>query len=263
MGKTINIREPILQIEDLSVNFGGLEALSSVTTSVAHREIRGIIGPNGAGKTTLFNIISRFYNPVRGKILFEKKNLLELKAHQIINSGISRTFQRSELFNSMSVLENVMMGSHIRTKANIFNASIQLNKVKEEERQSRKEAEEILKILSLYDYKEMPAKALPFGLQRLVEIARAISSHPKLILLDEPASGMTYTEKSNLVNILLNLREQMNLTVLIVEHDIRTIMNISDRLTVLNHGRIIVEGSPAEIRTNQMVIEAYIGKKRV
>jgi len=253
---------PILQIEDLSVYFGGLAALSGFNMKVNRGEIRGIIGPNGAGKTTLFNVISRFYTPSSGKIRFENQDHLTFKAHQVITLGISRTFQKSELFKSLSVLENVQMGLHIQMKASFLSASIQLKGIQEEERHSRQRAMEILEILSLQKYRGMPASLLPIGKQRLLEIGRAVVSHPKLLLLDEPASGMTYAEKSNLVDMLFKIREQMDLTILLVEHDMKVVMNISDGLTVLNYGKIIAEGEPAEVRNNPLVIEAYMGKSR-
>ena len=252
----------LLQIEDLSVRFGGLAALSDFNLQVHRGEIRGIIGPNGAGKTTLFNVISRFYDPSRGKIWFEGQNHLGFSAHQIIMLGIARTFQKSELFKSMSVLENVQMGLHVRLKGNFLTTSVRLKGVQEEEKQSQEEARKILEILSLQEYENMPASVIPVAKQKLLEIGRAIASHPKLLLLDEPASGMTYSEKSNLTDLLLKIREQMHLTILIVEHDMKVVMNISDHVTVLNYGRIIAEGEPKEVRNNPLVIEAYMGKPK-
>ncbi len=254
--------DSLLKIEDLSVQFGGLAALTDFNLKVNRGEIRGIIGPNGAGKTTLFNVISRFYDPSRGKIWFAGKNHLEYRAHQIIGLGIARTFQKSELFKSMSVLENVQMGLHMRMKGNFLTTSVQLKGVREEEKQSQEESRKILEILSLKEYEGMPASVIPVAKQKVLEIGRAIASHPKLLLLDEPASGMTYGEKVNLTELLLKIREQMHLTILIVEHDMKVVMNISDQLTVLNYGRIIAEGKPAEVRNNPLVIEAYMGKSR-
>jgi branched-chain amino acid transport system ATP-binding protein len=176
--------------------------------------------------------------------------------------GIARTFQKSELFKSMSVLENVQMGLHVRLKGNFLTTSVRLKGVQEEEKQSQEEARKILETLSLQEYENMPASVIPVAKQKLLEIGRAIASHPKLLLLDEPASGMTYSEKSNLTDLLLKIREQMHLTILIVEHDMKVVMNISDHVTVLNYGRIIAEGEPKEVRNNPLVIEAYMGKPK-
>ncbi|MFH1090316.1 MAG: ABC transporter ATP-binding protein [Pseudomonadota bacterium] len=253
--------ESILRIKDLSVYFGGLGALLRCSIDVYRGEIRGVIGPNGAGKTTLFNVISRFYKPVEGEIRFEDLNLLSFKPHQIIKLGISRTFQKSDLFGSMSALENVQMGMHIHMKTNLLSASVHLRSMKEDERRSREEALKILEMLSLADYAKQPASVLPLGKQRLLEIGRAIASRPKLLLLDEPASGMTYAEKSELVDMLFRIREEMNLTLLLVEHDMRMVMRISDRLTVLNYGQIIAQGDPEQVRNDRLVIEAYLGSE--
>jgi branched-chain amino acid transport system ATP-binding protein len=253
---------PILQIEDLSINFGGVQALWGFTTGVFQGEIRGIIGPNGAGKTTLFNLLSRFYKPSRGKILFDHQDILACKPHQIIALGISRTFQKSELFNSMTALENVLMGLHIYGKTGLLSAALQFKRMKEEERQSREKAEKILEMLELQELRDSPVNSLPFGQQRLLDIGRAIVSHPRLLLLDEPAAGMPYAGKAKLGQVLLQVREQLNLTILLVEHDMKMVMSISDRLTVLNYGKIIAEGGPSEIRNNSAVIEAYLGRRK-
>jgi len=243
--------KPILKIENISLHFGGVLALSDVNTNIYEGEIRGIIGPNGAGKTTLFNLISRFFSPSKGAIYFEGHNLLNYKPHQIISLGISRTFQKSDLFLSMTVQENIEMGLHARMGMTIS---------KRKEEKIRQEAEEVLKILKLTDYRNIAALSLPFGIQRLVDLGRAIASKPKLILLDEAASGMTVSEKSNLVNLILEIRDKMALTILFVEHDMKIIMKVSDNLTVLNYGKVIAEGKPAEVSKNPEVIEAYMGR---
>jgi branched-chain amino acid transport system ATP-binding protein len=240
-----------MKIENLSLHFGGVVALSGFTSIIYQGEIRGIIGPNGAGKTSLFNLISRFFSPKEGSVYFEDHNLLKYRPHQIIKLGISRTFQKSDLFTSMTVQENIEMGLHIRM-GKMFS--------KKKEEKARQEADQIIDMFNLGDYRDMTGSILPFGIQRLVDLGRAIASRPKLLLLDEAASGMTALEKTNFVKIIIDLRKKMNLTILFVEHDMKLIMKVADRLTVLNYGKIIAEGNPSDVCNNPEVIDAYMGQ---
>lgn len=250
----------ILELKDVSKKFGGLSAVSDLNMSLEPGRIYSLIGPNGAGKTTVFNMITGVYQVSSGTILFDGKNVAGLAPHRIVEMGAARTYQNIRLFKKATALENVMTGFHCRTKNNMFSIVFNRKKTREEERQIREKSEKILDYLGISDKKDELAKNLPYGHQRLLEIARALASSPKLLLLDEPAAGMNSEEKQELIAMIRKIRKDFDLTVLLVEHDMELVMSISDKIWVLNYGARIAEGTPSQIQSNHEVIEAYLGR---
>jgi branched-chain amino acid transport system ATP-binding protein len=250
----------LLELKQVSKFFGGLAALNEVSFSLQEGEILGLIGPNGAGKTTLFNVVTSFLYPTSGEIFFAKKKISHLKPHQITQKGISRTFQNIRLFDQMTVEENVMVGLHCRSRAGVFRSVFRTSGQKNEEGSIREKTNHLLDLVGLAGYNTFPAISLPYGLQRRVEIARALASQPRLILLDEPVAGMNEGETAAMALLFKKILE-LGITILLIEHDMSMVMNVCDRLVVLNFGEKIAEGTPQEIQLNPEVVEAYLGRE--
>ena len=248
-----------LAVDDLSIAFGGLAARSGVSFEASDGEILALIGPNGAGKSTVFNVVTGLYRPSAGRVTLDGADLLRLAPHAIARHGVARTFQNTEVFRPLSALDNVLVGEHQRLRAGPLAALAWLPRVAREERQARARAHALLERLGLADVADVAAGSLPLGRQKRLEMARALATGPRCLLLDEPAGGLNPTETRALMDLIVRLRDELRLTVVVVEHDMDLVMTISDRVIVLNHGKKIAEGKPREIAGDAAVIDAYLG----
>ena len=250
----------VLELTKITKNFGGISALTDVSFKIEQGQIFGLIGPNGAGKTTMFNIITNMFLPTSGEISFVGENISGIKPHKITDKGICRTFQNIRLFSQMSVLENVLVGGHCRSNSGVLHSVFRTKKQRNEENDLHTKSLDLLELVGLLEFQDVIAENLSYGQQRRLEIARALASNPKLLLLDEPAAGMNESETDDLFDLIKKVQKR-GVTVLLIEHDMPFVMKLCDRIAVLNFGKKLAEGTPEEIQNNQAVIEAYLGSE--
>jgi branched-chain amino acid transport system ATP-binding protein len=249
----------MLQVEDVSLAFGGVKALQNVSFDVREHEIRAIIGPNGAGKSSMLNVINGVYTPQNGRIVFLGKSRENMDPHDAAAGGIARTFQSLALFKGMTVLDNIMTGRNLRMKTGILSQAVHLGFGRAEELRHREFVEHIIDFLEIQAYRKTPVGRLPYGLQKRVDLGRALAMEPKLLLLDEPMAGMNLEEKEDMCRFVLDVNDEFGTTIVLIEHDMGVVMDISDRVVVLDYGRKIGDGAPDEVRDNKAVIDAYLG----
>jgi branched-chain amino acid transport system ATP-binding protein len=259
-----DLQTALLQVEDVNLRFGGIRALTGVAMSARRGEITTVIGPNGAGKTSLFNTISGFYKPQSGRVVLEGTDITHQAVSRRAALGLARTFQNVALFRGLTVLDNIKLGGHTRLKSNPLSAMCYLGAAKREEMALRREIErEVIDFLEIDHIRNLPVAGLPYGLQKRVELARALAMQPKLLMLDEPVAGMNREETEDMARFILDIQEERGVTVLLIEHDMGLVMDISNHVVVLNFGQVIGEGSPAEVRVQPEVIRAYLGEAAV
>ena len=251
--------EVILDLQNISLRFGGVKALTDISFNVREHEIRSIIGPNGAGKSSMLNVINGVYHPQEGKIMYRGQERQRLEPYMAARQGIARTFQNIALFKGMSVLDNIMTGRNLKMKSNIFQQALWIGPALREEIAHREKVEEIVDFLEIQHIRKTPVGALPYGLQKRVDLGRALAMEPQILLLDEPMAGMNVEEKQDMCRFILDISDQFGTTIVLIEHDMGVVMDISDRVVVLDYGKKIGDGTPDEVRNNQDVINAYLG----
>ena len=254
-----NIADILLSVDQISLSFGGVRALEEINFDIRKKEIFAIIGPNGAGKTSMLNVINGFYHPQQGEIHFKGLHRKQMRPHEAAVQGIARTFQNVALFKGMSTLNNIMSGRNLKMKSNLFWQALYYGPARKEEMENREVVEDIIDFLEIQSIRRTPVGKLPYGLQKRVELGRALAMEPELLLLDEPMAGMNIEEKQDMCRFILDINEQYGTTIVLIEHDMGVVMDLSERLIVLDYGRKIAEGTPDEIRSNQTVIDAYLG----
>lgn len=251
----------LLSLQDVSIRFGGLIALSGVSFDVHRGEVFSIVGPNGAGKTTIFNCISRFYDVDGGSLILEGERITKISPHKVADLGIARTFQNIELFKNMTVLDNLLLGRHRRRRSNLFTEALFSGSVRRQEIETREKAEQIIDFLDLQAHRDKPVGSLPYGVQKTVELGRALAMEPQLLLLDEPSSGLNLEETEDLAFWISDIKEDLGITMMVVEHNMRLVQEISDRVLALNFGAVITHGSPREVLNHPELMKAYLGEE--